>query len=351
MRGNRREGRRWLGAVAVCVAALVGLGACGPTDAAAERTAGAQGAEGTAEFGIVVHGGAGTIRREAMTPEREAEYREALEAALRAGYEILEGGGSALDAVEAAVVSMEDFPRFNAGKGAVFTSEGTNELDAAIMDGQTGNAGAVAGLRHVKNPIRLARLVMERSSHVFLVGEGAETFGRQHGIEEVDPAYFYTEERWEALQRALERREDETGTVGAVGLDRQGHLAAATSTGGLTAKRFGRVGDVPVIGAGTYASDESCAVSGTGHGEYFIRNVVAHDICARVLYTGVSLEDAAHQVVMERLVEQDADGGVIGIDREGRITLTFNTPGMYRGHMMAGAEPVTAIFADESRDE
>ncbi len=344
---NRSDGRCWWNAVALWMVALVAAAACSPVDAVADREARAQAAEAGAEFGIVVHGGAGTIRREDVTPEREAEYHQALEEALRAGYEILEGGGSALDAVEAAVVSMEDFPRFNAGKGAVFTSEGNNELDAAIMDGRTGNAGAVAGLRRVRNPVRLARLVMERSTHVFLVGEGAESFGRQHGIEEVDPSYFHTDERWDALQRHLETRREETGTVGAVALDRQGHLAAATSTGGLTGKRFGRVGDVPVIGAGTYASDESCAVSGTGQGEYFIRNVVAHDICARLQYTGASLQEAAHEVVMGRLVEQEADGGVIGIDGQGRITSTFNTPGMYRGHMLAGAEPVTAIFQDE----
>lgn len=339
------------------------------------QEAGATGTPG-ADYGIVIHGGAGTIRRQDVSAEREAEYHAAIEAALRAGYRVLEDGGSALDAVQAAVVLMEDSPLFNAGRGAVFTREGTNELDAAIMDGRTGDAGAVAGLTTVRNPIRLARLVMEESPHVFLVGEGAQTFGREHGIEEVDPSYFRTEARWESLQRLLERErarggseggaadasrggsgdhaadasaEDRAsllGTVGAVALDRDGNVAAATSTGGLTGKRFGRVGDVPVIGAGTYAG-EGCAISGTGHGEFFIRNVVAHDICARVAHAGASLDGAARQVVMEKLVAQDADGGVIGIDRGGAITLTFNTPGMYRGHMLEGEEPVTAIFGED----
>ncbi len=355
-----------------------------PRDAPAARATGTP----RADYGIVIHGGAGTIRRQDVSPEREAEYHAALEEALRAGYRVLEDGGSALDAVQAAVVIMEDSPLFNAGRGAVFTREGTNELDAAIMDGRTGDAGAVAGLTTVRNPIRLARLVMEESPHVFLVGEGAQTFGREHGIEEVDPSYFRTEARWESLQRLLElerarggsedgaadtsgegsrdraadafrgdsRRgtadapaEDRAsllGTVGAVALDRDGNVAAATSTGGLTGKRFGRVGDVPVIGAGTYAG-EGCAISGTGHGEFFIRNVVAHDICARVAYADASLENAARQVVMEELVAQEADGGVIGIDRGGAITLTFNTPGMYRGHMLEGEEPVTAIFGKD----
>lgn len=340
--------------------ALAGAASCGPGPEAAEMEAPVQAAEPVAEFGIVIHGGAGTIRREDLTAEQEAAYHAALEAALRAGYAVLEGGGSALDAVQAAVVVMEDDSLFNAGRGAVFTAEGTNELDAAIMDGRTGNAGAVAGVKRIRNPVGLARLVMDESPHVFMTGEGAEFFGRQHGVEEVEPGYFRTERRWEALQRALtaeqvtsrgappgEEPHVSLGTVGAVALDRNRDLAAATSTGGMTAKRFGRVGDVPVVGAGTYADNASCAISGTGHGEFFIRNVVAHDVCARVLYTGASLEAAADAVVMRKLVEQDATGGVIGIDRRGNVTLTFNTPGMYRGHMLAGAEPVTAIFREE----
>ncbi len=314
--------------------------------------------ERTAEFGLVVHGGAGTITRESLTPELEEQYHSALEEALRAGHDILEQGGSALDAVSAAVVVLEDEPLFNAGRGAVFTAEGTNELDAAIMDGRTLDAGAVGGVKRIRNPIELARLVMDESPHVFMVGEGAETFGRQFDVVEVDEDYFYTEARWEALQRALENdgtssapsSADEgrmLGTVGAAALDRDGNLAAATSTGGMTAKRFGRVGDVPVIGAGTYANNASCALSATGHGEYFIRNVVSYDICARMLYTGATLEEAADAVIHGVLVEQGGTGGVVAIDASGNIALTMNTPGMYRGHMLAGQDPVTRIYQEE----
>jgi L-asparaginase / beta-aspartyl-peptidase len=310
-----------------------------------------------AEFGLVIHGGAGTITRDQLTPALEEEYRSALQASLEEGYRILENGGSAMDAVVAAVRIMEDDSLFNAGRGAVFTSEGTNELDAAVMDGRDRDAGAVAGVTRVRNPIDLARLVMEESPHVFMTGEGAEIFGRQHGIEEVDPSWFHTEHRWEALERA---REAETfdlgwwreegrilGTVGAVARDRDGNLAAATSTGGMTNKRFGRVGDVPVIGAGTYASNESCAVSATGHGEYFIRNVVAREICARMEHRGESLQEAADAVVMEQLRDHGGTGGIVAVDREGNISMTLNTPGMYRGHYLAGADPFTAIYADE----
>ncbi len=312
-----------------------------------------------AEYGLVIHGGAGTITPENMTPEREAEYHEALEEALAEGYRTLEEGGSALDAVSAAVVVMEDSPLFNAGRGAVFTAEGTNELDAAIMDGESLNAGAVGGVTGIRNPVELARIVMDESPHVFMVGEGAETFGRQYAVEEVDEEYFFTEERWEALQRALEAEEETSvaptvledgktlGTVGAAALDRNGNLAAATSTGGMTAKRFGRIGDVPVIGAGTYANNETCAISTTGHGEFFIRNVVAYDICARMGYTGADVEEAADAVIHGVLVDQDASGGAIAIDGGGNIVLTMNTPGMYRGHRLAGEDPVTAIYQDD----
>jgi L-asparaginase / beta-aspartyl-peptidase len=309
------------------------------------------------EFGIVVHGGAGTITRENLTDELEVQYHAALDAALEAGYTILDDGGSAMDAVVAAVRILEDEPLFNAGRGAVFTAEGTNELDAAIMDGRTLDAGAVAGVRIFKNPIDLARLVMEESPHVFMVGDGAEVFGRQHGVEEVDPEWFYTEQRWEALERARESeafelswhlQEDRMiGTVGAVARDRGGDLAAATSTGGMTNKRFGRVGDVPVIGAGTYASNASCAISATGHGEYFIRTVVAREICARIEYLGESIEEATRAVIDDRLGALGGTGGVIGLDRDGRPVLYMNTPGMYRGHHMAGGEPFTAIYGDE----
>src|SRR5690606_33049898 len=326
---------------------------------------------------IVIHGGAGTITRASMTPEMEAEYRAKLEEALRAGYAVLESGGTSLDAVVAAIGVMEDSPLFNAGKGAVFTSEGTNELDASIMDGATLEAGAVAGVKRVKNPITLARAVMERSPHVMMIGIGAETFAAEQGIELVEPEYFFTQRRWDALQRikaqeakaasdvhgslpvvgpdaglALAPAEEpfpddrKFGTVGAVALDRHGNLAAGTSTGGMTNKRFGRVGDAPIIGAGTYAS-QNCAVSATGHGEFFMRNVVAYDICARMAYTGVSLERAAHQVVMERLVQQGGDGGIIAMDASGNYTLTFNSEGMYRGYVGPDGRTTVAIYRDE----
>jgi L-asparaginase / beta-aspartyl-peptidase len=310
-----------------------------------------------AEFGIVIHGGAGTITRDGMTDEMEAAFHESMRAALEAGYRILEEGGSAMDAVIAAVVLMEDDSLYNAGRGAVFTSEGTNELDAAVMDGRDRNAGAVAGVKTVKNPIKLARLVMDESPHVFMIGEGAETFGAQFDVETVDPSWFYTQRRWDAMQRAQEAErvssnwhlEDNRmiGTVGAAARDRNGDLAAATSTGGMTNKRFGRVGDVPVIGAGTYASNASCAISATGHGEYFIRNVVAREVCARMEHRGETIQEAADAVVMGQLVDHGGTGGVIGIDRLGHITLTMNTPGMYRGHYLAGGEPFTAIYQDE----
>ena len=330
---------------------LLVLTGCDDTDA---REAVGLDAPG-AEYGIVIHGGAGTILRENMTPEREEAYHASLRAALDAGYQVLEEGGSAVDAVLAAVMVMEDDSLFNAGKGAVFTHEGTNELDAAVMEGRDRNAGAVAGVKRIRNPIVLARLVMDESPHVMMAGEGAETFGRQFDIEEVDPEYFYTETRWRALERARAQatrditrdRELALGTVGAVARDRNGDLAAATSTGGMTNKRFGRIGDVPVIGAGTYASNESCAISATGHGEYFIRNVVSREICARMEYLGESLQEAAEAVVMERLLDHGGTGGVVGIDRSGHLTMTLNTPGMYRGHRLAGEELFTAIYEDE----
>jgi L-asparaginase / beta-aspartyl-peptidase len=348
------------------LAALL-LGACAartPDDAAIPAPAGTG-------FGMVIHGGAGTINRAAMTPELEAQYHAALERALLTGHRILADGGTSLDAVEAAVRILEDEPLFNAGRGAVFTSEGRNELDAAIMDGRTLQAGAIAGVTRVKNPISLARLVMERSPHVMMVKEGAEVFGREHNVEMVAENYFFTEARWNALIRALEAEgrpapqrpagvsgggepeaaaidedpDHKFGTVGAVALDRHGNLAAATSTGGMTNKRFGRVGDVPVIGGGTYAN-QRCAVSATGHGEFFIRNVVAHDICARMEYMNISLEQAASDVVMTRLVQQGGDGGVIAMDSRGNYTMPFNSTGMYRGHVGADGRTRVAIFRD-----
>ncbi len=351
---TRGAGRGRL-AGALMVTILIGLSGC-ELEQPEARNATDDGVPG-AEYGIVIHGGAGTILRENMTAEREAAYHASLGEALAAGYSVLEGGGSAVDAVIAAIRVMEDDSLFNAGRGAVFTNEGTNELDAAVMRGSDRNAGAVAGVRNIRNPIELARIVMDESPHVLLTGEGAETYARQFGVEEADPSYFFTESRWEALERAREADsfgaaerpgEDRMiGTVGAVARDRNGDLAAATSTGGMTNKRFGRVGDVPLIGAGTYASNESCAISATGHGEYFIRNVVARDICARMEHIGESLEEAAEALVLDRLVAHGGTGGVVGIDRNGHIAMTLNTPGMYRGHYLAGSEPFTAIYEDE----
>ena len=288
---------------------------------------------------LVIHGGAGVIRK-TLTPEKEKLVRADMEAALGAGYSVLKTGGSSLDAVTKAILVLEDSPRFNAGKGAVFTHDGHNELDSAIMDGATLRAGAVAGVRLVKNPVLLARAVMEKSPHVMLTGAGAEAFARTVGIELVDPSYFRTEERWQQLQEALKAdaknqhsslgRAIHYGTVGAVALDSAGHLAAATSTGGMTDKRWGRVGDSPIIGAGTYANAH-CAVSATGWGEYYIRTVAAHDICARVEYGKEPLAQAAKEVVMDVVPKLGGDGGVIALDSNGSFTTPFNTDGMYRG--------------------
>ncbi len=318
-------------------------------------------------WGIVIHGGAGTIERGSMTPEREREYHAALEQALRAGHAILDRGGSSLDAIVAAINVMEDSPLFNAGRGAVFTAEGTNELDASIMYGPTRDAGAVAGVTRVKNPIDLARLVMERSPHVMMAGAGAETFGEGLGVEMVSPDYFHTEARWRALERAreMERTQqprsdagasgDEVlwspaamkmGTVGAVALDRQGNVAAGTSTGGMTNKRWGRIGDAPIIGAGTYADNACGGISATGHGEFFIRSVVAYDICALALYRNVPLRDAADHVVMNKLVQFGGDGGIVGLDRWGNPVMSFNSAGMYRGYMGGDGRVQTAIYRD-----
>jgi L-asparaginase / beta-aspartyl-peptidase len=301
------------------------------------------------EFALVIHGGAGNITRDSISPELDAAYRKALTDALQAGYQILEKGGSSLEAVETAIRIMEDDSLFNAGRGAVFTAEGTNELDAAIMDGQTLNAGAIAGVKRITNPITLARLVMEDSRHVMMAREGAETFGEQYGIETVPEEYFYTERRWRALQRVREREAepDNIGTVGAVALDKAGNLAAGTSTGGRTNKRFGRIGDVPVIGAGTYANNNTCAVSATGHGEYFIRLAVAYDISALMEYKGISLQEAADRVVMEKLPELGGYGGIIAIDKQGTITMPFNTTGMYRGYVLDDGEIVVKLYGDE----
>ena len=315
-------------------------------------------------WGMVIHTGAGNFTIESLG-DRQAEMRSAMTGALMAGHKVLEGGGSSLDAVQAAVVILEDSPQFNAGKGAVFTHEGTNELDASIMDGRTMMAGAVAGVKRVKNPIRLARLVMEKSPHVMMVGEGAEAFGKeQGGIEFVPESYFHTDLRWQQLQRALEEEKARRGaalaprrggpgegtyfgTVGAVALDRQGNLAAATSTGGLTNKRFGRVGDSPIIGAGTYASNQSCAISATGTGEYFIRFTVAKDICARVEYRGVGVQAAADEVIQAVLKRAGGDGGVVGLDRRGNVVMSFNTTGMGRGYIGQEGQAAIMFTADQ----
>ena len=307
-------------------------------------------------IGLVIHGGAGTIERKTMSPEREREYRAGLENALRAGYDILKRGGSSLDATEAAVRVLEDDPHFNAGKGAVFTSAGTNELDAAIMDGRTLKAGAVAELKHIKNPISLARMVMEKSPHLFLVGDGAEKFAQEHGVTLVDQKYFFTQERWDALQRIkgaekggasggkryIISDQDLHGTVGAVALDQNGGLAVATSTGGMTNKRSGRVGDSPIIGGGTYA-DGSCAVSCTGDGEYFIRATAARNVAALMEYRGKKLQEAA-QMVIDEIGKLGGTGGLIAIDKNGNIALPFNTSGMYRGYADADGKFVIEIY-------
>lgn len=304
------------------------------------------------EWVIVVHGGAGNMNPDRFTPEREQAYKDKLEEALRAGAAILEAGGEALDAVETAVIIMEDSPLFNAGKGAVFNADGKNEMDASVMEGKNLNAGAVAGVTTIKNPILAARLVMEESPHVMLVKDGAEKYAAEHDLELVDPSYFYTESRWKSLQNAKEReagnKRDKTkksGTVGCVALDKNGNLAAGTSTGGMTNKKYGRVGDSPIIGAGTYADNNVCAVSATGHGEYFIRNVVAYDIAARVKYLNESLESAASDVI-GHLKELDANGGVISLDKNGNVAMPFNTTGMFRGVMKPGSDPGIWIFRE-----
>jgi L-asparaginase / beta-aspartyl-peptidase len=313
------------------------------------------------KYFLVMHGGAGTIERKSMTPEKEKEIREAMTTALRTGQSVLEKGGTSVDAVEAAIRVLEDSPLFNAGKGAVFTHEGRNELDASIMDGRTRKAGAVAGVTIIRNPISAARAVMEKSPHVLLIGRGAELFATKMGLEIVDPSYFWTEVRWKALQQELLKENEKKpeshsendggddhayGTVGAVALDQYGNLAAGTSTGGMTNKYFGRVGDSPIIGAGNYA-DDTVAVSGTGTGEYFIRLVVAHDIAALVEYKGMTLAAAAREVVHHKLASVGGDGGVIALDRNGAFTMPFNTAGMYRGFVGPGGQPQIFIYGDE----
>jgi beta-aspartyl-peptidase (threonine type) len=319
-----------------------------------------------ARYVLAIHGGAGTMSRSALTPDLEQAYRAAMREALETGYRVLDEGGSSLDAVVATLRVMEESPLFNAGKGAVFTSEGTVELDASIMDGRTRNAGAVSGVKEIRSPITLARLVMDASPHVMLTGRGAEAFAREHDVERVPNEFFYTDRRRRELERAQQRErgaapsgngahlrdEDREaddhayGTVGAVALDKDGNLAAGTSTGGMTNKRFGRVGDSPIIGAGTYADNATCAISATGHGEYFIRGVVAYDVAAMMRYAGLSLTAAANAVVMGELAALGGTGGVIALDREGHVAMPFNTPGMYRGAIDENGQVTIKIFRD-----
>ncbi|MET0393422.1 MAG: isoaspartyl peptidase/L-asparaginase [Chitinophagaceae bacterium] len=319
------------------------------------------------KFVLVIHGGAGTILKSQMTPAREQAYTLALDTALQKGYAILAAGGSALDAVEASVRYLEDNPLFNAGKGAVFTHEGKNELDAAIMDGHTLAAGSVAGVTTIKNPVSAARAVMEKSPHVMMTGRGAEQFAQQQGLQIVDPSYFHTPDRWQGLLRARAQdslqyirkadslkvipslkqpgnRDDKYGTVGAVALDRHGNLAAATSTGGMTNKKFGRIGDAPVIGAGTYANNHTAAFSGTGWGEYYIRLVLCKTISDMMEFGHLSLQQAADEMVMKRLPALGGDGGLIAVDKEGNIAMPFCTEGMYRGYIKSAGEKVVSIY-------
>jgi beta-aspartyl-peptidase (threonine type) len=298
-------------------------------------------------FQLIVHGGAGALRARHLTAAQEAAFKATLYSALRRGYDVLNEGGTSLDAVQAAIQLLEDSPLFNAGRGAALTSAGTAELDASIMDGHKRKAGAVAGLKRIKNPIALARLVMERTPHVMLAGEGAEALAQEQGMPLVPQAYFLTEERKRALRKVQNSvpvpAGSEYGTVGAVALDSRGRLAAGTSTGGLTNKRPGRIGDSPIVGAGTYA-DETCAVSATGAGEYFIRNVVAYDICARARYRGDSLNVAANDMVLRKLVEQGGDGGVIALDKHGNVAMPFNTEGMFRGRIGPDGKAAIQIY-------
>ena len=297
------------------------------------------------EWAIVIHGGAGGMTKENLTPDLDKEYRASLQVALTAGKKILSEGGSALDAVEQTIRTMEDNPLFNAGKGAVFTHEGRNELDAAIMDGSNLGAGAVAGVTDIKNPISAARKVMINSPHVMLSGAGASQFAKEQGLEIVPPSYFFTQKRFNELQELLKK--EKFGTVGCCALDKNGNLAAGTSTGGMANKRYNRIGDSPIIGAGTYANNNTCAVSGTGHGEYFIRWTVAHDISALMEYKGLNLKEASELVVNDKLVKAGGSGGVICVDKSGNISMPFNTSGMFRGFATADGKEGIFIYKDE----
>ncbi len=316
-------------------------------------------------FVLVLHGGAGTILKKNMTPEKEKAYTKSIEAALEKGYQILSRGGSSMDAVEEVVKELENSPLFNADKGAVFTHEGKNELDASIMNGKTLQAGSVAGVTTIKNPVSAARAVMEKSEHVMLMGKGAEAFAEEQGLEIVDPKYFYTDDRWNGLQKLLkktpdkiqldhdstqsmlkqtENKDSKYGTVGAVALDMNGNLAAATSTGGMSNKKFGRVGDTPIIGAGTYADNNTCAISCTGWGEYFIGLVIAKTVSDLMEFKNFSVEKAASEIIMKKLPALGGDGGFIAVDKKGNITMPFNTAGMYRGYIKSDGKTVVKIY-------
>lgn len=326
-------------------------------------------------LGFMIHGGAGVIKKGSLTPEKEKEYKAKLEEAVLAGYKALQDGKTSLDAIETAIKILEDSPLFNAGKGAVFTADGKNELDAAVMDGKNLMAGAVAGLHHVKNPISLARAVMEKSPHVMMIGDGAEKFAKDIGIELVDEKYFWTQERWDSLQKIIKEEkekeksktqtekpvsfydvenmtetqrlpENKFGTVGAVAVDKNGNLAAGTSTGGMTYKKYGRVGDVPIIGAGTYANNDTCAVSATGWGEFFIRLGVARDISSLMEYRALPIQQAADLVIKQKLQTLGGDGGVIAIDKFGNMAISFNSEGMYRAYINGEGKPVVEIYKD-----
>lgn len=316
----------------------------------------------TTQFSIVIHGGAGYIKKDNISSEKEKEYRDKLEEAIKVGYNILKNGGTSLDAVEKTINILEDSPLFNAGKGAVFTHEGTNEHDASIMDGKTLNAGASAGTKTIKNPINLARAVMEKSPYVMLSGSGAEIFAEEHGLEIVEPSYFYTERQMKSLERAKnaeknkmslfydsEIKDSKFGTVGCVALDKNGNLASGTSTGGMTNKRWGRIGDSPIIGAGTYANNNTCGVSSTGWGEYFIRGMVAYDISALMAYKGIPLAEAANEVIQKKLPkigDGAGEGGIIAIDKNGHMVMEFNTPGMFRATMNDKGELYIGMYKD-----
>lgn len=294
------------------------------------------------DYVIVIHGGAGNASNQDINEEEQKEYKEKLSEALSIGEEILINGGTCVEAIEKTINFLEDCPLFNAGKGAVFTHDGHNELDASIMQGWDLNAGAVAGVRNIKNPISAAIKIMSESKHVMMSGNGASQFAKEQGLEIVDSSYFFTENRWKSLQNIL--KSEKHGTVGCVVLDKYGNLAAGTSTGGMTNKKYGRIGDSPIIGAGTYANNNTCAISATGHGEFFIRYTVAHDISALMEYKNMSLEDAANIVINDKLVNAGGTGGIIAVDKNGKVSMTFNTNMMFRAYAKSTGEKEVAIF-------